>query len=276
MRFYKHLKENFYKYINTGNYTPETPMFVNPTNKELNELVDGKVGEIRFIADGNAKKLYVAKSYDTTHQMMAKLINFSKTGGYKILQGFGIKVGNKWSVKHLLYNTHDLDDFDWINKYMDLSSYIGKRKMRLKSYLDEDFLKYGKAGWKETPIYINPTARDIKDFVKETGYRNVRFIADAMSRKIYMADASEMIHNTLWLEVRMDKRDVEHETLFSGEGEIKGSKIIITRSDILEWMWEDGKISKDGLDKYYLRFKWVEKYINGFRKYLLSLMETGR
>lgn len=128
------INEKWVKGTKSNNLNKYREIFVNPSKKELQEIVkDARYDSIRFIADGRRKKIYVVL-YDVFHYTLAEEIGMSESEFiYKTFAGMGDVMMRGVEVDgitdYLSHSTAYLEryvelgeeilngDYDWMKRY---------------------------------------------------------------------------------------------------------------------------------------------------------------
>ena len=154
------------------------------------------------------------------------------------------------------------------------------------------------------PIYINPDSSDLRELiksVKETDFHNlIRFVADAKTRKVYVADGGLILHANLTLAIGFSRLEMENFPYCClGYGTLSGGKIRFDSKDNEEFKlfntfrslrvasdtlrlikksnnfnrpvdkWQRNLIQSYNWINSFFTFNWtfLEKYIIGFSSY---------
>lgn len=72
--------------------------------------------------------------------------------------------------------------------------------MRFLKYLQEEWIATRKRGKSSYPIFVNPDKSELTEIIKTSkwGHGGVRFIADFKGKKVYVWDAGEEIHDSVY------------------------------------------------------------------------------
>lgn len=122
-------------------------IFVNPTSNDYNKLHQDGAFILRFIADPNSKKVYVANADKLYHIEIARNANILSVFksdalfGEAILNGTRAVMKKSDGLESRLTNltAGDIDwldyfftrDWSWLNKYIDSNNYLDKIKKQL-------------------------------------------------------------------------------------------------------------------------------------------------
>ena len=91
--------------------------------------------------------------------------------------------------------------------------------MRLKQYLNEEYLTRIKGIGGSTEVFIDPSRRDLRDLSEL-----IRIIADNRSKSIYVWDATKALHKEVWRQIKgKDSRLEIDPTLLAATGTKKGN-----------------------------------------------------
>lgn len=149
-------------------------VYVNPTFKDFMEASPQKPHEVRFIAVGKTKKVYIFNASSAIHSEVAKDIGlYGQDEGWagtfnlknRVLLGNAKQVGEHWVMDNsdsLLYwinaypsieiwqksylHFFDQEDWSWINKWIDVTSMVSKFKQNyehaVKSEMSESSISH--------------------------------------------------------------------------------------------------------------------------------------
>jgi hypothetical protein len=140
-------------------------------------------------------------------------------------------------------------------------------------------------------IFENPTSSDILEISKTTksSPKEVRFIADAKTRKVYVWDAYLAIHREILKQINVKYSAMAPPYSMIGEATINGNKLNFKKSDALgNWMdislgpipksltpqqklnWDTDRSNANNEIRNYVNFDWsfADRYINGLNSYL--------
>ena len=241
MKLQKFLQEE-YKTTLKNRWGKTREVFLNPSRKEMDEvsgsprfsradLLDKGGNHIRFIgtADG---KLYVFAP-DLTHDEV--ITKMSLPAYPHAFEGIAEKRGGKWvaTETHSLesnlrnmdvvgYNkrlkTHLSQDWNFINKWIDIKKYLkdlqpkiakfyGMKKFANQLELLEKFDKAYKTYQGYAEIFINPTAKEMKEVsLKYQKHSYIRFIASPDGKTVWVFSPT-IFHGTVYRDYNEDKRN---------------------------------------------------------------------
>lgn len=253
MRLQKYLQEKFYGYEKFSKF----PIYVNPTPKDLKQIYRESGKEVRIIADNKKKNLYVADAKSLLHYNMWDNIEDidQKLSDPSLFLGMGETDGRNLFLIGSDETVHYVGDsgtteeikkirnkFKWMEKYVEFD---------YPMYLREEFVGYVS---RVSPLYKNPTKKELDQLRKERDTNEVRFIADSRTKNLYVMDAKSIIHVGMWRAIAKetnDRRGFADSTLLNGNAVFKNGEWITYRSDNL--IGKEKKILK----KLYKQFKWI-------------------
>lgn len=137
--------------------------------------------------------------------------------------------------------------------------------------ISENWFKSVKTSMEIVDIYINPTSSDYLELNKR-GIRQIRFLADADTREVYIADAMSLTHDQIALKLNKPKVvgafESHHWNILPGMATVSGNKSTMTFSDQLEGLYRDVEsfLKKLPLDK---------SKINRRKEISLNIFQTG-
>lgn len=116
---------------------------------------------------------------------------------------------------------------------------------KFKRYLEEEWFGYSRYHGNEFDLWVNPSRQELQKIG-----RDVRFIADGKTKKIYIANAHNALHNAIWDLVRKESGDSRVSpysgSLMPGEmflGEIDLNSLVFMNDRELavwtktDWLW---------------------------------------
>jgi len=110
----------------------------------------------------------------------------------------------------------------------------------------------------DIPIFVNPTRSEFREVGSD-----VRFIADAEEKKVYVWDASKVIHRTMKYFLGLD---TVSPTMFWGEADKRGDNYLCVDSDSIRTFvdfYKQDSSYKRYIDKFLSQdWSWVNKYID--------------
>ena len=142
MRLQKFLNEEYHGRVKPSHSIYSHEVFVNPSRKEMMSCKN--YDQIKFIADGKIKKLYIWDPDTSMHKELwekeFKRNYINDINGEVLLPGYAEQLGGKWimedvdgsyivnSLIRLLEENNKLDQyvktFDWVNKWIDIKKYF--------------------------------------------------------------------------------------------------------------------------------------------------------
>jgi len=138
------------------------------------------------------------------------------------------------------------------------------------SHILEEYHALLKTDYVSVPIFLNPTRSDFKEMGND-----VRFIADARSKKLYAWDANIVIH--------IEVSDFLHlglcsPTRFWGYAVKHGSKYVLIDSDELVAKVNNRYYLQHYLDKFFATdWTWIDKYLDAssFFNFIKDFMSSN-
>lgn len=110
--------------------------------------------------------------------------------------------------------------------------------------LSEDWFKSIKTSMEVVDIYVNPSSSDYLELNKR-GIRQIRFLADADSKEVYIADAMSLTHDQIALKLNKPRVVGAFEShqwnILPGIATISGNKSTMTFSDQLDGLYRDAE-----------------------------------
>lgn len=142
------------EYLNTFKILKQPAVvYINPTQDEINKLIAPQsrggrswplgTGEIRFIADGDRKKVYAWDSGLGLHSDLLKNLNISFSS--KLIMGTAYsRVGQKpkmngwesFSIKKFYVPTFSMN-WNWLEKYINCKEYLADLADKMKPLLQK-------------------------------------------------------------------------------------------------------------------------------------------
>ena len=136
-------------------------IFINPNKLDFNSMVTNGVDEIRFMADNVTKNVFVWNADSSLHSEVWAHSSLSKYSGGRLplpyntelFTGTAYKKGNKFVMFESDQFDSDLNgnnreykdralkiisqDWNWVNKYVDMSNWLNKARNKFKEELKE-------------------------------------------------------------------------------------------------------------------------------------------
>lgn len=273
MRLQKYLNDEYLDRYKL--YGKSVEVFVNPSKKELKEIIefeDKKKNDIRFIADRKRKKVYAWNSLGGTHyDMWYRIGDNRRYDDITLFSGLANLKGGKMAMydSHVLPTTlidgyfysvdpigDFIEDFKWAKKHnlefekesrkqfdfqSDRFPNYGKKKVA-----NEEYFARIKGVGGSTEVFVNPSKRDFRDLPEV-----VRVIADDKEKKVYIWDAAKALHKQAWRQIKKEKEGSDGRievdpTLLSATGRKMGSVMKI---------YPEYPIDQDPK-----KFGWLKKY----------------
>lgn len=130
-------------------------------------------------------------------------------------------------------------------------------------------------------LYVNPTAEDFTELYKD-GVREIRWIADAKNKKVYVFDARLAIHqealrvffNIDWFNIFLNKSNQYFYLFLGGAKLFNKTSCGSPESAEVDYLFTHPRYIPDHIDYldkvFTYNWQWLDKYISGANTYLIS------
>jgi len=184
-------------------------IFVNPTTKEINDLIY-KYDDLRYIIDAPTKKFYLFSS-DLLHSKAAEKLNIPYKYGDGIRM-YGVILSPKSGEKLKIYPYDKLSFNEFLRKNGEKIDWVWKYFEKPKDLNEEwaDSFKPKKFGDHKTQeLFVNPTLKEInKVAILYKGIRYIRFLANTKNKKLYVFSPS-ILHYEIAKNLKLSTRPNE-------------------------------------------------------------------